>query len=178
MLDLFPTFCEVAGLPQPEGLDGQSLLPLLRGEGAAVREAVITVFHETAGKQRFEMRAWQTAAIGYVWNEWADGKRSYIAENMWGRSWPAMLAAAGEDDGLAQRTEFYVHRAPEELYDLVADPHSLANLASDPAFRPELDRARRSLLEWMIDSGDPLLPVYQEFLAGRPGPAVVAAEER
>ncbi len=31
MLDLFPTFCEAAGLPEPHGVDGRTLVPLLRG---------------------------------------------------------------------------------------------------------------------------------------------------
>ncbi|MCU0875056.1 MAG: sulfatase [Pirellulaceae bacterium] len=30
LLDLFPTFCDLAGLPAPAGLDGQSFLPLLK----------------------------------------------------------------------------------------------------------------------------------------------------
>jgi arylsulfatase A-like enzyme len=30
LLDLFPTLCELAGAPLPEGLDGQSLAPMLR----------------------------------------------------------------------------------------------------------------------------------------------------
>ncbi|MFC1451948.1 sulfatase-like hydrolase/transferase [Verrucomicrobiota bacterium] len=31
LVDLFPTFCDLAGVPVPEGLDGESLLPLCRG---------------------------------------------------------------------------------------------------------------------------------------------------
>lgn len=32
LLDLFPTLCDLSGLPLPEGLEGRSLAPLLRGE--------------------------------------------------------------------------------------------------------------------------------------------------
>jgi choline-sulfatase len=32
LLDLFPTFCDWAGIPSPEGLDGESLTPLLSGD--------------------------------------------------------------------------------------------------------------------------------------------------
>ncbi len=31
--DIFPTLCELAGTPAPDGLDGRSLLPLWRGDG-------------------------------------------------------------------------------------------------------------------------------------------------
>lgn len=32
LVDLLPTFCDWAGIPTPEGIDGESLLPLVRGE--------------------------------------------------------------------------------------------------------------------------------------------------
>lgn len=32
LVDLFPTFCDLAGIPTPEGLDGESLIPFLRGQ--------------------------------------------------------------------------------------------------------------------------------------------------
>jgi N-sulfoglucosamine sulfohydrolase len=178
MLDLFPSFCDAAGLPQPDGLDGRTLLSLLQGQSDDDRNAVVTVFQETAAKKRYEMRAWQTGEVGYIWNQWADGTRDYVAENMWGRSWAAMLAAASEDEWLARRTAFYLRRAPEELYDLGRDPDSLTNLATDPASRERLDLARRNLLEWMVGTGDPLLPAYRQFLGRSPARSGLAAERR
>jgi arylsulfatase A-like enzyme len=45
-VDLFPTFLAAAGAPVPEGkiLDGESLLPLLRGDGALKRQAIFWHF--------------------------------------------------------------------------------------------------------------------------------------
>ena len=40
LLDLFPTFCELAGLPMPDGLDGETLLPILQGQRDARTEAI------------------------------------------------------------------------------------------------------------------------------------------
>jgi N-sulfoglucosamine sulfohydrolase len=159
-LDLLPTFCTAAGVPEPSGVDGQSLLPLLRGESQDGRDAVHTVFHETAMKGRFEMRCRQDARFGYIWNAWSDGTTEYRAENMLGLSWPAMVEAGGD------RIGFYLHRAPEELYDLRADPHSLTNLAADPAYGEDLAAARRELLAWLESTGDPLAGTYRAFLAG------------
>ncbi|MET8999248.1 sulfatase [Amycolatopsis sp. NPDC004169] len=158
-LDLFPTFCAAAGVPVPSGVDGRSLLPLLRGEPQGGRDAVHTVFHETAAKGRFEMRCRQDARFGYIWNAWSDGVREYRAENMLGLTWPAMVEAGGD------RVGFYLHRAPEELYDLRADPHSLANLATDPAHEQNLAAVRRELLAWLDTTGDPLLGTYRALLA-------------
>ncbi len=44
-VDLYPTLCELAGLPVPGGLDGSSLVAALRDpEGAATKEAVFHVY--------------------------------------------------------------------------------------------------------------------------------------
>jgi arylsulfatase A-like enzyme len=45
-VDLFPTFLAAVGAPVPEGkvLDGESLLPLLKGEGSLKREAIFWHF--------------------------------------------------------------------------------------------------------------------------------------
>ncbi|MHC6592837.1 sulfatase family protein [Arthrobacter sp. C152] len=161
MLDLFPTFCGVAGVRAPEGLDGISLIPLLKGGREQGRDRVFTVFHETSAKQRFEMRCVQDSQYGYIWNGWADGNTQYRAENMWGLSWPAMLEAAEDDEAIRQRADFYLTRAREELYDLSADPNCLTNLAGDPDLEPVLTRTRNSLAHWMATTGDPMAAEFQ-----------------
>jgi arylsulfatase A-like enzyme len=44
----------------------------------------------------------------------------------------------------------------DELYDLEHDPGELHNLARDPTARPELDRLRLRLLQWLRQIADPL----------------------
>lgn len=162
-LDLFPTFCEAAGIPIPDGLDGHSLVPLVDGAHAEPREAVVTVFHETSAKRRFEMRCVQDARYGYIWNAWSDGATEYAAENMEGLTWPAMLAAADVDPALAARADFYRLRAVEEFYDLVEDPAASAPL---PAEHPRLAEYRARLGAWMDETSDPLAERYRrEILA-------------
>ncbi len=39
-MDIFPTVCELAGSPVPDGLDGRSLLPVVRGEAPLVRKTL------------------------------------------------------------------------------------------------------------------------------------------
>jgi len=50
--DVFPTLCDFAGLPKPDGLDGESLRPLLTGEQTAwkSRKPMIWVFPEYGGQ--------------------------------------------------------------------------------------------------------------------------------
>lgn len=163
-LDLFPTFCDAAGLPTPADLDGRSLRPLFDHDTDQGRERVFTVFHETSAKQRFEMRCVQDSHYGYIWNQWADGKLHYRAENMWGLSWPAMVAAAEANAEVRQRVEFYLTRTPEELYDLQADPDCLHNLAGKPNHAVALAERQAALAAWMASTRDPLRERYNTYL--------------
>jgi iduronate 2-sulfatase len=43
-VDIYPTLCNLAGLPVPEGLDGASFDATLKEPGAATKEAVIHVY--------------------------------------------------------------------------------------------------------------------------------------
>ena len=56
------------------------------------------------------------------------------------------------DHGLARRLS-----APEELYDLVYDPHETCNRVGDAALSEVLDDMRSRLEEWMQTTDDPLL---------------------
>lgn len=163
MLDLYATFCEVAGV-DAGSTDGASLVPLLTGESGSARDHVVTVFHETAAKIRYEMRCIQDGSLGYIWNGWSGDDRSYRAENMMGLSWPAMVAAAEDDPAVAARVAFYQQRRTEELYDLAVDPHALHDRSDDPDFHALLEESRTALLEWMTATADPELPAFRHHL--------------
>lgn len=58
--DLLPTFCEVAGLPVPAGLDGLSFLPELKGTGAqAPHQYLYWEFHELKGRVAIRKGKWK-----------------------------------------------------------------------------------------------------------------------
>ena len=42
----------------------------------------------------------------------------------------------------------------EELYDLVADPHEVNNLVADPQFASDLNRLRKTHLDWVVETRD------------------------
>lgn len=45
-------------------------------------------------------------------------------------------------------------RLPEELYDIVNDPHEINNLVNDPDYAVQLDKHRKILDEWIKETGD------------------------
>jgi len=68
--------------------------------------------------------------------------------------------AAGEMN--ADQRALFEPRAPEELYDTLADPHEIRNLANSAAHRDVLERLRGQLHAWMLRIGDTgLLPEAQ-----------------
>ncbi len=44
LFDLFPTLCQYAGLPQPTGIDGKSLLPVIQGKSQSVRPYILNAY--------------------------------------------------------------------------------------------------------------------------------------
>jgi len=144
-LDLFPTFLAAAGVPIPEGkqLDGESLLPLLKGEGALTRQAIFWHFPGyldgpvPRGRELDKRTGFRTRPVSVIhkgdWKlhlyheEWQlDGGREKLATNN-----------------------------AVELYNLADDIGERNNLAgTNPAKRDEL---LDDLLAW-LKATDALLP--------------------
>ena len=46
LLDVYPTVCDLLGAPIPEGLDGKSLAPVIRGRAERVRDTLFTAYRD------------------------------------------------------------------------------------------------------------------------------------
>ncbi len=148
-IDFMPTVLDATGLETVPDMDGSSFRPLLEGKNMTGRDQVVTVFHETSARQRFEMRAVHDGKLAYIFNPWSDGKRIFHNESQAGLSFKAMQAAAEADKAIAERVRLFLYREVEELYDLEKDPNALHNLAGDAAMRPVLQKMRARLGAWM-----------------------------
>ena len=134
-------------------------------------DRVFTFYNANSANQWFPMRCVRTKDRSYIWNAWSDGNREYHTENMAGLTWKAMLAAASNSPAIKARTEFYLHRVPEEFYDLTHDRCERANLIGDPSWQAEIEAMRQELLALMRRTGDP----FTEAFANREDKALAAA---
>lgn len=160
VVDFFPTFLEVTGVAGPEGLDGRSFLPLLKGQGQKDRDFVFTQIDSKAGGAAVPMRAVQNAKFGYIYNPFSDGKYWYRNNNE-GKTMAAMNAAAKTDKAIAARVELFRYRVPEEFYDLEADPNCLENLIDAPEHEALIESFQRRLAAQMKKTDDPMLRAFE-----------------
>ena len=143
-VDLFPTLCDLLGLPAPDWLQGTSLMPLIRGEREEVRDEV---YGEVTYHAAYEpMRSVRTKRWSYI-RRFGDRRRPVLANVDDGPSKDVMLELGWGERGLDE----------EELYDLALDPIESRNRAADPGLASVLADLRGRLDRWMEATEDPLL---------------------
>ncbi|HET7479088.1 MAG TPA: sulfatase [Rubrobacteraceae bacterium] len=143
-IDVFPTICDVAGIEQPEWLQGESLVPLANREADEVRDAIFAekTYHVAYEPERcVRTRRWK-----YI-RRFDDHPTPVLANIDDGPSKDLLLAS-----GWAERP------VPEEqLYDLLFDPNETRNLAYEPEAAGVIDELRGRLKSWMVETEDPIL---------------------
>jgi N-sulfoglucosamine sulfohydrolase len=143
-LDVFPTVCDVAGIPHPDWLQGRSLLPLLRDEVHRLHDAV---FGEVNYHVPYEpQRSVRTERWKYIRRYDHFGK-PLLANCDDGPSKDVWLRAGWSDQDTA----------PEQLYDLLFDPQERQNLIPEGRHSAPLEELRGCLEAWMRETDDPLL---------------------
>jgi arylsulfatase A-like enzyme len=143
-IDLYPTICDLAGVDPPGFAQGCSLLPMMRGEPSAARDAVFTelTYHAAYDPQR----AIRTPRWKYVRHFDDYGKP--VLPNIDDSPSKFLFIEAGWGDREVPR---------EELFDIVLDPEEGNNLAGDEAFEHVRVELRERLDQQMRDTEDPLL---------------------
>jgi iduronate 2-sulfatase len=120
LVDLFPTLVELARLPQPEALEGTSLLPVLRDPATRLKTAAFSQFPRPAYYDREPSQTPQamgcsvrTPLVRYTeWRDWKTG---------------AVVA--------------------RELYDAVRDSAEMRNVVDTPALAAAQREAEERLRE-------------------------------
>ena len=159
-MDLLPTMLELAALPNPGGMDGRSLVPLLKGKAQENRDHIFTQYYMKIGAPNYQMRGLQTPRFLYLFNPWYNGKPVYSSSSMGGSCFRAMVQLGKTDPEWAARAEYLLTRAPEEFFDLSTDPFCMNNLIGDPKYRSRIDGFRMKMATHLVASEDPMEEVF------------------
>jgi N-sulfoglucosamine sulfohydrolase len=179
MVDMAPTFLELAGVDIPEVMTGKSLVGLLKSKKQGIVEPELRgyVLH---GKERhvpgqeenlggYPCRAIRNHDFLYIRNfkpdRWPAGTPDYgkaFLPNFWladcdnGPTKTYMVENRDKDDHHRILYELSFGKRPgEELYDCRKDPGQLVNLADDPAYADIRESMSDLLMEQLKLTSDP-----------------------
>lgn len=112
-LDLMPTVLDLLKVDKPAGMDGRSLVPLLRGEKQEGRDHVFTHVNTVSSGRAFPGRCVRTKTRAYIWNAWPDGVTTYRVEAMNGMTFAALSEAGKTDARIQARVRHFLYRTPQ-----------------------------------------------------------------
>jgi arylsulfatase A-like enzyme len=152
-IDMAATSLAWAGLPVPPWMQGRDIF----AKDYAKRDAVFAA-RDRCGETVDRIRSVRTEQFKYIRN--FHPLRPMLQPNDYKDTKPFMprlreLHVLGKLSALQEETLFAPTRAPEELYDVQADPFEIHNLASDLQFHSTLETLRARLDRWMLETNDP-----------------------
>lgn len=156
-VDLLPTLLELLSVTLPEGLDGHSWTPLLRGESQPNRDTVITHVNTVSSGQSFPQRSIRSKNRSLIFSAWSGGAKDFKVEAMSGLSFRALAEAAKSDPKIEARVNQLLKGIPLALYDLEKDPDERVNVIAEPAYRDDAIKLVEQLKEHMTRTTDPQL---------------------
>ena len=145
-VDFGPTVLSLAGVEQPEGIDGKPFLGFDADPDKVDRRDEAFGYADRFDEKYELVRTLRIGDFKYIRNFepfYPDGlQNNYRYKCLAFQEWRD-LYEQGELSGPAK--QFYEAKAPEALYDLAADPNEVQNLAADPAHASRLKQMRDQL---------------------------------
>ncbi|MGB2822641.1 MAG: sulfatase, partial [Phycisphaerae bacterium] len=173
-IDFAPTVLSLAGVPIPPHMQGQAFL----GPQKAARPREYIFGARDRMDETYDcIRCLRDKRFKYIRNfmpyvtrgqHIAYMDRTPILQEM------RRLHAAGELKPGPQMQYFEPTKPVHELYDTVADPHEVNNLAGEAKYRDVLERMNKALKQFMLDIGDVGLIPEPDFDAMKGGGATAA----
>jgi arylsulfatase A-like enzyme len=152
-IDLAPTMLALAGLAVPPMMQGRIFL----GDRAGPPRSYVFGARDRCDETPFRFRTVCDGRYRYIRNFTPD--RPFLQPNAYKEtSYPVWnllkeLHSAGTLTP-AQERLCAPTMPEEELYDLSSDPHEIRNLAGSPEHRKALDRLRKVLDDWIVETDD------------------------
>jgi arylsulfatase A-like enzyme len=157
-IDLLPTLIDAAGGDAPEGIDGRSLLPVLRGEREEHRDEIFTTHSGDGRMNVYPIRSLRTRDWKLIVNLHPEfAHTTHIDKALardGGRYWISWFERAKTDDAAAAIVRRYHQRPAVELYDLRSDHNEQHNLAGAEEHANRIAEMRSRLETWMKSLGD------------------------
>lgn len=129
LVDLFPTLCDLAGIKQPNHLEGVSLVPILRNPETAVKKFAVSQYH-----RKLNNNGEKSPLMGY----------SIRTERYRYTEWHKMNFKKGEKPGKVVACE---------LYDYNKDPMEKVNVADSPEYKEVLEKMKQYIQEYFKKYG-------------------------
>lgn len=142
--DLMPTILDFCKIPIPKGIEGESFLPVVKGEIDKLHEEIFPELTYHAGYD--PMRSIRTERYKYI--------RSFEWRPFW---FPPNVDPSPSKNIMRKLGYFDKPRPAEMLFDLHRDPLERMNLVSDSSYAEVLKEMRLKLYDWMKKTNDPLL---------------------
>ncbi len=158
-IDMLPTILEACGGKPPDKVSGRSFLPVLLGAKEAHRQRVFLTHSGDGKMNEYPIRAVRTEKWKYIRN--LNPAREHHTHVDMGNAgtdgrayWDSWVTKAETDDTASTVVRRYITRPAEELYDVIADPWELNNLAANPDHADTMQLLRSDLDVWMQANGD------------------------
>ena len=154
-IDFAPTVLNLAGIEIPDQIDGRPFL----GEGAPLNEVAerdTTFGYADRFDEKYEMlRSVRIGNWKYIRSYqpyYPDGlQNNYRYKMLAYREWRDLYNQGKLNP---EQAAFFEPKPAERLYDLLADPHEVNNLADDESHQAQLAEMRETLNAWMLDTLD------------------------
>ncbi len=158
LLDLYPTFCEIAKTKVPPNLPGRALKPILFGEVPNWRKYLFTEFHLHSNHNPWPQRTVRDQRYKLIFNPLAGevnpGYKFTMGKKFFTASEDQLLAYASDK----VRKAYKLMKEPPiyELYDLKEDPHEFNNIFENAELETTRTRLISELKSWQLETGDVL----------------------
>ncbi|MCB1206788.1 MAG: sulfatase-like hydrolase/transferase [Verrucomicrobiae bacterium] len=173
-VDVYPTLCDLAGIPIPQVLEGSSLAPLLADPSATVKKAAFSQFPRKLDDRNYMGYAMRTDRYRYI--EWLDSERGAIAaQELYDH---AIDPDENENLAVQEGKAALLESLSRQLWDTLPKPVFPFRFARTTPSPVPLDS--QPALTWHMEDGEPL-PVSKPagefvnltFVNERPEPAEV-----
>jgi len=166
-VDFPKTFLSIAGIKPPELMQGRVFL------GPQKEPAPSTVhFYRDRMAERYDFCRATTDGRFYLIRNFMphrprgrDAMYGYKVQPNWG-AWRDWYDNSPETAG-AIRSQFFRKKPVVQLFDTVADPYQVKNLADEPAYAKHRARLEKDLFEWIVKTRDTGLvpePMFYELI--------------